>query len=444
MATITAVCLPPSCNTSPYSQINFQGNGVPLTSNGLTIIAPGASSTVLYVGSTSSQYVFPRDFTTGQPASLIKLPYVPNSMVINQSGTTIYFGSSEGLMTMSTSNNVVGQTNVALVGPVISVSPDGGTLVMTDPNKKIISLVSSSGTVNTTYGGVATRASWAPDAQTVYITGTDEFGNPQLLVHSSLLNWEQILLPTGKQYTDVAVTVPHIGAYLAGGAVGLDGRSYCPTSTINSAANPPVVSNQFYPVADPESVTIDRLAATTDGKHMIGATVIGPAVKDVAVSLPVQTVCPSAPASAPPTFTSSISSYPLTGVTATAINNILPSNDSSLAFITYNGSSGILPVYFPATSGPGKLTLFQLSPANGATAASAPVAGTFSTDNLTFYVGTSGDNQVHEISVAYGSTTPVSEPLGNVINPALPCFVTICSGNATPNLIAQRPKKSTE
>jgi hypothetical protein len=365
-------------------------------------------------------------------------------MIINQAGTTIFFGSTEGLMTLSTANNVVGAVNISIVGPVISVSPDGGTLVMTDPNKKTISLVSSSGNVNTTYGGVATRASWSPDAETVYITGTDEFGNPQLLVHSSAINWEAI--PLTKAYTDVAVTVPHIGAYLAGGTF-LDGRSYCPSSAANTAVSPPVVTNSFYPLADTENTTIDRLAATTDGKHMIGATATAPAaVKDVALTLPVTKPCTAlqvGQTTAPSqTFTSSVTSYPLTGVVATSIINVLPSNNSSLAFITYTGSSGILPVYFPAASGTGKLTLLPLG--NGATTASAPVTGTFSTDNLTFFVGTSGDNQVHEISPNFGSPTGPTEAPGAVINPALPCGVATCTGTAMPNLIAQRPKKSTE
>ena len=443
-ATITAVCLPGSCNPSPYSQINYNGNGTTLTSNGITVSAVGTSSTVLFIGSTSSQYIYPVDFTTNQPASLIKLPYVPNSMVINQAGTEIYLGSPQGLMSVSALTNAVSSANTVIVGPVISISPDGNTLVLTDPNRKTISLVSAGGgTVESSYNGVATRASWSPDAQTVYITGTDEFGNNQLLVHSTFNGWTATPLTTN--YTDVAVTVPHIGAYFAGGSL-LDGRTYCPLSTA-TLGNPPTVINSFYPLADEKAVNIDRLTATTNGNHFIAATATAPAaVKDIAVSLPVQAECPKVTATqltnTLPTFTSSITSYPLTGITTTGIIGVLPSNNSALAFVTYTGSSGKLPYYIVPATGNGTLGFVTLG--NGATTASAPVAGVFSTDNFTFYVGTSGDNQVHEIALTYPTTgvPTATETTGVVLTPNLP--VASGTGIATPNLLVQRPKKSTE
>ena len=83
-ADITAVCQPASCNPSPFNQIGYLGNGKAITSNPITINTPGTSSTVLYMGSTSSNYLAFRDFTTNQTSTLIKLPFVPNSMVMNQ------------------------------------------------------------------------------------------------------------------------------------------------------------------------------------------------------------------------------------------------------------------------------------------------------------------------------------------------------------------------
>jgi len=445
-ATITAVCAPGSCNPSPYSQLNYNGNGTALTSNGITVTAVGISSTVLYIGSTTSQYIYPVDFTTNQPASLIKLPYVPNSMVINQAGTEIYLGSPEGLMSVSTANNTVGSTNTVIVGTVISISPDGSALVITDPNRKTVSLVSSAGTVEASYNGVATRASWSPDAQTVYITGVDEYGNNQLLVHNAFTAWTAIT-PLTTTYSDVAVTVPHIGAYFAGGTL-LDGRTYCPWSTA-VLGNPPTVTNTFYPIADEKLVNIDRLTATTDGNHILGATATAPAaVKDIAVSLPVQTECPTVTSgnltNTHTLFTSSISSYPLTGITTTGITGVLPSSNSAIAFITYTGSSGKLPYYLPAATGTGTLGFVTL--ANSATTASAPVAGVFSTDNLSFYVGTSStdgtsaDNDVHIITLAYPIATAPTET--GVLTPNLPA--SSGTGIAPPNLLVQRPKKSTE
>ena len=428
-ATVTAVCQPGTCNPSPFSQIGYQGNGTALTSNGIVVNAAGTSSTVLYIGSTSSQYLYPVDFTTNQPATLLKLPYVPNSMVINQSGTEIYLGSSSALMTVSATNNTLASTNTNIVGQVISVSPDGTTLITTDSAKNTVTLVNTSGAVTASYGGVATRASWSPDSQTVYITA----GN-QLLIHNAFTSWTAIPLTTA--YTDVTVTVPHIGAYFAGPL--LDGRSYCPSNTL-TAGNPPTTTNSFYPIADEKAIVNERIAATNDGAHILGAApgTLTAALNDLAVTLPIQTACPAAPATiATNYFQSSNTAHTLTGVTATDITGVLPSSNSAAAFVTYTGSSvnplGVLPIYFPTA---GTLSAVALSGT-----ATAPVSGVWSDDNLTFYTGTSGDGKVHEISVTYPSSgLPTATDTGT-ISPALPD----ANGNTvTPNLLVQRPKKST-
>ena len=67
----------------------------------------------------------------------------------------------------------------------------------------------------------------------------------------------------------------------------------------------------------------------------------------------------------------------------------------------------------------------------------APVAGVVSADNLTFYAGTSGDNAVHLITKqADGSYKDVTTPIA----PKLPDV----NGNiVAPNLLVQKPRKST-
>ena len=185
----------------------------------------------------------------------------------------------------------------------------------------------------------------------------------------------------------------------------------------------------FYPVANDTPAPTDKIAATNDGKHILGAAATPATLSDVFVTLPVTTACPT---TVPPNyFGSSVTSQPLAGVTATAITGVEPASNSALAFVTYTGTSGLLPKYVPsAGAGPGTLSFVQLS--SGAT---APVAGVFSTDNLSFYVGTSGDNQVHVIKVT--GTTAVDS---SVIAPKLPD----ANGNiVVPNLLVQRPKKAT-
>jgi hypothetical protein len=434
-AVITAVCQPGTCNPAPFSQIGLYGNGTPLTSNGITINATGTASTEIYMGSTSSQYVMPMDFTTNQAGSLIKLPYVPNSMIITQDGSSIYLGSTQGLMSITTGTNSQGSVNESVPGKVLAVSPDGSTVIITDPVRQTISLYSpTSSGVLTSYGAVGTSAKWSPDSQTVYITTTSNV----LLTHSAFTNWQVTALAGADSlYSDVAVMVPSIGAYFAG-ANATEGRSYCPSGVVSGTTVPQTVTNTFYPLADEDAAITDKVAATNDGKHILGATVASPArLSDLTINqpTPVTTNQPNGPqgcttANGQVAFTSSFTTKALTGVTATAINGIVPAANSSVAFVTYTGTSGLLPYYTPSTG-----TLSFLTLGNGATAASAPVSGVFSTDGLTFYAGTSGDDKVHLFSI---NGTAVTET--GVIAPALPVFTGL--PDAGVNLIAQKPKKT--
>ncbi len=462
-ADITAVCLPSTCNPSPFSEIGLFGNGKPITSNPITVNAAGTSSTVIYMASTQSQYVQTYDFTTNQPAAPIKLPYVPNSMIINLSGSGVYLGSPEGLMSFSTANNLLGTTNQGIPGVVLSLSPDGSTLVITDPTRQTISLVTSSGGVTTTYGGIATEAKWSPDAQTVYITTT----TGEVLVHNTFTDWQTV--NPSEQYTDVAVTVPHVGAYFAGPST-TDGRSYCSTGTIASSGNPPPVTNEFIPLADEKAKPTDRIAATNDGKHMIGvhansdqsATLTDFLLNVPTSSCPIPDInTPGVPSTAVQ-FSSSPTQYPLPGIQVApvsgvstpsqagmAITGVYTSSNSAAAFVSYTPatatSGGYLPFYAVPSTGMGSVQMLKLG--NGATLASSPVSGVFSTDNFSFYAGTYGpsgssaDNDVHVFTLTYPTGSAPTATETGIIPVNLPFYNG--TGYAPVNFIVQRPKKST-
>jgi hypothetical protein len=447
-AIINAVCMPGTCNPAPFSQIGYLGNGVPLTSNGITINTTGTSATVLFIGSTQSQYLYPYDTTTGAASSLIKLQFVPNSMVINQAGTDIYLGSPQGMMVVSTSTLAQTTSYTSLQGTVLSVSPDGGTVVVTDPNRQTISLVATAtGAVSTSYNGVGTSSAWTPDSQEVYVTTSTN----TLLKYTPFTNWQSDT--TTEPYSAVAVTVPAVGAYFAGQSSGTgttDGRSYCPSQTAATGSTPPSITNDFAPLADSEAVVNDTLVATNDGKHILGATAVSPArLNDLSVTLPqtagfgTSVLVPSACPTTIPSgyFKSTNAAHNITGATISTITGVVPAQNSALAFVTYTGSGGLLPEYVPSTG-----TISNITLGNGATSASAPVAGVFSTDNLTFWAGTSSDNQVHTFSI--NGTTPTET---GVIVPKLPCSVgdnlspTPTCTNGTfvmPNLLSQHPKKT--
>jgi hypothetical protein len=128
------------------------------------------------------------------------------------------------------------------------------------------------------------------------------------------------------------------------------------------------------------------------------------------------------------TFSSSLlASLPLSSATATAITGVVPSPDSSVAFVTYTGSGGVLPAYTPSSIGAGTLASINLS------SGTAPITGVFSADSSVFYVGTSGDNLIHIIN-------PKTLTDSSTLAPKL----TSPSGAVVPvDLLVQKPRKIT-
>ena len=474
-AAITATCQPPSCNPSPFNQIGLFGNGKPVTSNEVTVTTPGTNSTNLYIASTNSLYLVPIDFTQSQTGAPVRLPYQPNSMVISNDGNSIYMGSSFELMGFSATSNSLTSQDTTVSGQVLAISPDGTTLVITDPIRQLVYLYSTTSStttgtatgaapassgVFTQYGGIGTHAQFTPDSSTVYITlgssydastGVTTPGNG-LLVHSNFTGW--YATSSSQNLSGLALAVPSVGAFFAG--MPTTARSDCPvttTATANGAVtNSSTTMNTFYPDAQVTGPQTDQIATTNDGLHLLGSAAPsggaanftdfllstpatnGPPPTPAAAGLPVQ-ACPAADLTpvkfgATPTFTGT-----LAGVSATAITGVDPTSDSKIAFVTYTGSGGVLPTYTPQPTGAGTLGSIPLQKSSFGTPV-APVAGVVSADNQTFYVGTSGDNVVHLITNStngYQDTaTPIApkltDPSGNIV---------------VPNLLVQKPRKTT-
>ena len=417
-AAINAFCLPPSCNPSPYGNVGL-------------------------LGSTDSIYLVPVDLTTGVVPSPIRLPFTPNSMVLSQNGSTIFMGSPFALMTFTTSSNTISGTNTALQGTVLTVSPDSSTVVISDSTRNQITLYNSAAsTVTSTFTGTGTRAAYTPDGSALYLTTTDN----HLLVYSAFTSWQSYdLSATGAD--DVAIAVPSVGAFI-GGTTAINGRSYCPNGTVT-----PTI---FYPQASTTTVSaaiVDREAATNDGRHLLDVRLAAgggtPIVNDVTFPVSVSNDgangtrtftntlpsgdCPES--GVPPAFGTAVNTAVLTGVTTTGVTGVYPASDSSIAFTTYlptaTATAGaLLPAYAPATGGAGTVSTVKL-----AGAATAPVTGVFSSDNKLFFVGTTGDNQVHLITRS--TLTDTSQ-----IAPKLPSNIN-STGTAVPNLIVQYPRAVT-
>ena len=381
---VTAICTPPTCNNAPLNQLGLNGNGKPITSNQLVINTPGTNSSVLYAASTQSLYLSITDFATSNAGSIVRLPYLPNSMVLSTDGNSLYLGSDTELMLVSATNGAVAGQFVAARGQVLTVSPDNSTVIVTDPTRQTISLVSSAGAVTSTYGGVGTHAQFSPDSTTAYITA----GN-NLVVHSTYTGWTTIPLTTAA--TDVSVANPAVGAFLAGATT--TARSYCPITTTSGTGATATASNQYYPDAGVAGETTDRLTTTNDGRHVIGASITpNPTLTDF--YLPNGVPVGACPLTGSVQFnTTAIDRAVLPGVTASAITGVDVATDSTYAFITYVGSGGVLPYYLPTGASAGTLGSLTLSGT-----AVAPIAGVLASDNNTFFVGTTGDDLVHLIT----------------------------------------------
>ncbi|MDR3739748.1 MAG: hypothetical protein P4L40_12110 [Terracidiphilus sp.] len=440
-ASVYAVCQPSTCNPAPVNQIGVgSGTGLPLASNAVSITVPGTATTYLWLSAPGqSQYFVPISLLTGTSGSTIKLPYVPNSMVLDRTGTNLYFGSSTELMVYSTSSNTLSKQITATPGVVLAVSPDNSTVLVNDPVRKVFYVYgASSSTVTTTFGGLGASATWTPDSKTLYIVDSASLGSEHtntLYVYNANTGWTTQDLTSSGGATNLALTSPSVGAYLSGNPT--VAHTWCPTGTAGDYA-----SMSFYPQGDSVDVLTDVLAGTMDGNHVIGASLNSGTVtlSDIGVTVPT-TQCPIATDG---TMTALALSHTLVqtpvSINATSLNDAItaPSPVSSgtsvaatsLTFLTYNGTTtgATLPYYQQATSATTSLGTLGYVTLTGASSITAPVAGVFSPDDTIFFVSTAGDNLVHMISTKTLTDT-------QQITPALPaCTVgdADCTLTATP------------
>jgi hypothetical protein len=115
-------------------------------------------------------------------------------------------------------------------------------------------------------------------------------------------------------------------------------------------------------------------------------------------------------------------------VNATAINQVVASPSSNLAFITYDGNSpgAQLPYYLPSSTG-GAGTVGYVTLAGGS-AVTAPLAGAFTADDSIFFVSTAGDNMIHYISIPNNPSAATPPTDSHQISPNLPACTPVSAG----------------
>jgi hypothetical protein len=471
-ASIYAVCQPTTCNPSPIDKVGVNQTGTSITSNSVTINTPGLASDYVWMAnpmspaapglaplpglppSAGSQYFTPVELISGTVGAAVKMPYVPNSMVMDQTGTNLYFGSPHELMIYAAATNSLTKEDPNVPGVVLAAAPNNQTILINDPLRQIFYLYSPSAATFTTYSGVGTAAQWTPDAKTLYIngyttstSGTQVTYTPTLFVYNANTGWTTYALgaPSVNQLpppADLTVTIPGVGAFLSGSSTAL--HAWCPVLTGNSIS-------QAYPLVTSVAAQTDVLAATTNGAHVLGVGLNGgnsPTLTDIDVNFAnslVNGACPSSGGTSTNITTSPVTQFLQTpagalGFQAAALNQIVASPASNLAFLTYTPVTGsttaaTLPYYQPTTTGAlgtvGQVTFVE--PTGTTTPALAPLVGAFSLDDTLFFVSTSGDNLVHYISVSSLQDT-------KQINPGLVDL----NGNPLPaTTIAVKPRPTT-
>uniref|UniRef100_E6QHP2 BIG2 domain-containing protein n=1 Tax=mine drainage metagenome TaxID=410659 RepID=E6QHP2_9ZZZZ len=434
-SSIYAVCQPTTCNSAPIDVIGLNQTGTPITSNEVKITTPGIASTFIWLASPQSEYFVPVELLTGTLGSTVKLPYFPNSMVMDRDGNTLYFGSTHELMEYSTTTNALIKEDPSVQGVVLAVSPDNQQVLISDPIRKLFYLYKASGGSSTTFSGVGNSAYWTPDAKTLYVVGTDYTNNlagtPTLFVNNVNTGWTTYPLNQTTPAESLAITVPSVGAFLSGYPT--VAHAWCP----NLTPSPGYPQGQAYPQAASLSVETDQLAATNDGTHIIGIGLNGgttPTLTDINVNLFASLVTGACPASENGIIIATPFKQTPLPFQASSITQIVPSPATNLSFITYDAASGAggaasLPYYQPTANG--SLGTIGSVPLVGA--ATAPVAGVFSLDDTLFFVSTSGDNAVH-----YIDTTKLQDT--KQITPSL----VDANGNVVPaTLLAVKPRPTT-
>ncbi|HWG21088.1 MAG TPA: hypothetical protein VG225_11220 [Terracidiphilus sp.] len=448
-ASLYAVCQPSSCNPAPINQVGVNGTGLSIASNPVDVTVPGTASSFVWYGAPGkSQYFVPVELLTGTIGSTVRLPYVPNSMVMDRTGTSLYFGSSHELMVYNTSSNTLSSQNTSTPGVVLAVNPSNSQVLINDQVRQLFYLASTAGgSSGAAFGGMGSAAEWTPDGKTLYVTDSTKAGaghSDTLYVYNANTGWTTYPLstsggPTGPQ--NLVVTIPGVGAYLSGDPT--VAHTWCPSGDPLHYA-----TMSFYPQGDTVNTDTDVLAATTDGMHILGAAALGSlgapgpiSFSDIGVTIPT-TACPAPVAGIlQPLTIADNPNHTTLSVSATAVDAVVTSpaavnqgsNTSgySLSFVLYNGAAGdaSLPYYKQTTGSTSALGTVGYLKLSGSSSITGPVGGAFSPDSTLFFVSTSGDNMIHyidtttltdtqQISPNLPACTPGSDPGCTITAPA--------------------------
>jgi hypothetical protein len=346
---IVAACAPGTCNINQTYSV---------FSNAVAATVSGTPSNTVYAASTGGTSVVPIDTTANTAGTAFTLANAPNSVVADAAGSKVYFGTSGGVVQYTTSGGAT-STNSTLTGRVISVSPNGQKIVVSDTtNNKVFvaDVTSTTGSIETFGLAGVSAASWTPDNLKAFLVS-----GSNLYVYSTLFSLKTIAL--AGPANDVSVLGSGQLAYLAGGAPNaVNVRETCDQAQVDSVAT---------------TATPTNIASLYNGAQVLA--VDAPTIDAIVLAATPAGACPV-------TVNETLTPHDL-GQGAFMAKQFLVSPDNAHAFVMTASNVIIYNV------GDGSSTAVTL--ANSAT----PTMAAVTTDGASLYVGGS-DSAVHLIDVA--------------------------------------------
>jgi len=402
MAEITAVCLPPSCNTNLNRPI-FSDDVVTANITGTPDSSVLVATATPPVNTTSSNDVLSIDTTTNSVATTYVLPanVVVNSMVVTPSGTLAFLATSctagttsgpngaacSGLLRLDPSTTTVAAPVTTITGNVLTT--DGSSVVLSDPtNKQVLISTTNPSIVATLNIPNATSAAISPDGGRIYILD----GNTLYLYSAGLplrtipLTGAGSALATGATPQQVAFFGTDAMAYVA--VAGGDDL-IAPFIPGSSPAN---CSDAFQTAIGSGAPT--HVAAIPNATGMVDANPNSspPGIDEIDASNNGQ---------CPPTIANTVTPHSFPGLSSFTPRELLVTDNSQLAVILAN--EGVL-VYNLGTK-----QTYVVSLAGGAT----PLSGGLTPDSANLYVGAS-DGAVHRVDL---TVTPPNDAQTIAVNP---------------------------
>jgi trimeric autotransporter adhesin len=228
-ATITASCIPPTCNVN---LVPMQAIYPPTAVNAAFSVASNTTTpTAFNVYTTSSgcgttlnctTLIVPITGTPGTGGAGVALPSTPNSFTFSNppSGTGAgtlkgYLGAQKGLIQLNPANPPIAASSATITGKVLAVSPDGNSVITSDTQAAfnqvfILNVTTGAQTALPVSGAIS--AAFSPDNLKAFILANN---GANLFVFSTQAPLQKAI-PLPVPATDIAFTADGAFGFLAG------------------------------------------------------------------------------------------------------------------------------------------------------------------------------------------------------------------------------------